>query len=163
MLTAIVENLMNQKKAYSHILALSKQEQSAIVASDAPLVGELAQQVWAELSAASRLEDDRVSLVKRFCAGAGKTGDCSLSELGELADPQTARALAAVGKELADELLAEQRRVNDLNRDLLELHFQYISFVIDTVAQSAPAGAAEQSLRRGRQGVRRAGPDAGHT
>jgi flagellar biosynthesis/type III secretory pathway chaperone len=136
-LQSIVENLTLQKSAYAHILELSKREQTALVASDAQLVNDLVKQVWIELSETSRLEDKRMDLVKRYCSGRGEAySEQTLSSLISCVDAEAALKLETLKTELHS-ILKQQSIVNQLNKELLELHFQYISFVIDTVSQQS--------------------------
>lgn len=137
MLQSIIENLHQQKSAYAHILELSKREQKAIVESDAPQVNELVKQVWNVLSETSRLEDRRIDLLKRYCAGMGEAySEQTLSSIISRVDSEAAAELEGLKAELSA-ILKEQSSVNQLNKELLELHFQYISFIIDTAMQQS--------------------------
>ncbi len=125
---AVVNVLNELRDTYEEIYALSLQKKAAIVESNADLVGSLTAKEWTLIKKATKLEDGRVLLVEEIAKENGKD-QLNMSELIEISG-EHASDLRHASQTLV-EILKKQSEINELNKQLLEVHFDYINFIVD--------------------------------
>ena len=130
-LDRIIEALCRIKQAQEALAESSEEMQKRIVSGDAQAVGEQVKVQQEQLSALNRAEERRRQAVEEWAEEQGiapKT--VTLSLIAEAAEGAEAEMLAGLGRELA-ETIKRQRRLNAENKSLLELHFQYMDFLVN--------------------------------
>ncbi|HBU12469.1 MAG TPA: hypothetical protein DEB31_07000 [Clostridiales bacterium] len=131
MVGSIIGLLKQIDGVYREIYALSEKKQEHIIANDAEAVNEIVKEEWKLLAKAGELEDKRISLVQEFL-GKGKDSSSSLQDLMAAAPPDKRQELEFVSKDLKN-LLEKQKQINEENRSLIELHLEYMDYMVNTV------------------------------
>ncbi len=122
----IIEKLDRIVSAQRGLLDLSRQKQALIVKNDADAVNEIVKREWELIGQAAEAETERGQLVDELSGLFSMSADeLSLSEIASRADGRRAELLLERGEALLD-IACDLRDVNEMNRQLLDLHFQYI-------------------------------------
>jgi flagellar biosynthesis/type III secretory pathway chaperone len=133
MIDKIMDLLTELKGTYEKIYDLSKQKQESIIAGDAQTVSGIVKQEWALLSDASDLEKQREDIIDSEFAEWKKNGrQFTINDLIEV----TPREIKGQMKELATEfmgLIEKQKKINKENQSLIELHLEYVDYMVNTV------------------------------
>lgn len=128
---AVVEILNELKQQYENLYELSEKKRDAIVAGDADTVSKITGKEWEGIKNASKLEDERIRLVGEICSETGKK-TLTMNELIELSNDKNVKSkLETASMDLTD-VLRRQSEINELNKQLLEVHFEYIDFFVDS-------------------------------
>lgn len=127
---SLLANMREQISLYQKLLTLSQNTQAAIIKGDAEAVAAQTAEAWPLLEMAKSAEDERLLLMEAFTPETTITGLCTI-----LPEAQGAE-LSLLGRELS-ELMAGLSTANELNQELLSLHFQYVNLIIDAASHKA--------------------------
>lgn len=131
MVDSIIRLLKELKDVYSRLYELSQKKQRLIVENKAEEVSEIVKQEWELMSEAADLETLRGEEVERLIPGK-KSGKIAFADITALAGDAEKEELKALSSELAN-LLTEQKKINDQNQSLIELHLEYMDYMINNV------------------------------
>lgn len=133
MLEQLKDNLMRQCGIYREILSVTQCMQRAIVENDAATLSKQLDAAQPLMRAAQELELQRAGWLANAFPNAA---DTSLSSLCATLPRQDADALQQQADALRM-LILELQYTNDLNKELLETHFQHVERLIDTASHQA--------------------------
>lgn len=130
-LTAMIELLEQQRELQESLLDISREKRKAIIESNTDRLNEI---VTSELKALHRmnsLEKKRVELIHQIAEGqAVEAQELTVSRLAEIADGEERARLLSLRDRLTG-LLAEQKQLNAMNRELLEVHMDYTDLMLN--------------------------------
>ena len=130
-LDRINEALCRLKQAQEALAESSEEMQRRIVSGDAQEVGKQVKAQQEQLSALNRAEEERRQAVEEWATEQGiPPEEATVSRIVELTEGGEAERLMSLSRELT-ETIERQRRLNMENRSLLELHFQYMDFLVN--------------------------------
>lgn len=132
MIGKIVELLRQITGIYRELYDLSVKKQESIIANDAEAVSDIVKEEWKILGKAGDLEKERGELVQAYLSQKGKESSSSLQDLMAVASPPEQKELQSVSTELK-ELLEKQKKINAENRSLIEMHLEYMDYMVNTV------------------------------
>lgn len=118
-------------EGYGEILKTSEELQQTIVKGDAQKVGEIVKVQREKTVQMEAVELKRASYVSILAREIGRSEEeLSIFKIAELAGTPWGEALKKKGRMLLD-IIERQQMLNVQNKELLELHFEYMNFVID--------------------------------
>jgi flagellar biosynthesis/type III secretory pathway chaperone len=127
------------RNAYARMTGLSENKKDCIVRGDAQAVGKIAQEEWALFQEIVGLEENRIEVVKGICSEWDiPGGEATLAEIEKRVGDGPRAEIARAGADLKETILM-QREINDQNMALLNLHFEYMYFMMETL-KGADAG-----------------------
>ncbi len=130
MIDKIIALLEQLKEVYSKLYDMSKKKQEYIIANEAQHVSDLIKEEWHLMEDATRLEDERNSLVLSLLQG--KEEETSIQEIIKVANPGQQAKLVDISDELKG-IIEKQKRINAENQSLIEFHLEYMEYMINTV------------------------------
>lgn len=130
--TQIVQCLTEMGAAYETLYALSLEKKEALVDSNAEGVRHVTDQEWAIVAQVNALETQRTSLSEAVARQKGENPEgVTVSQLAEWAETDEDRFALLQAAQALSNAVVKQAEVNDVNRQLLETHFQYIDYMIN--------------------------------
>ncbi|MDL2238558.1 flagellar protein FlgN [Christensenellaceae bacterium OttesenSCG-928-K19] len=132
MIGKVVDLLRQIEGVYKELYALSEKKQERIVANDAEAVSEIVKEEWRILTEAEELETKRGEAVREYLEQKGDAAGSTLQDVLAVASPEEREKLEVVSGELR-ELLEKQKKINAENRSLIELHLEYLDYMVNTV------------------------------
>ena len=134
MVKELIDNLQNLKNIYQKIFDISLQKKQAIIDGDIQAVSEIVKQEWELLFEISNLEEERMRITRKILTenDVDPNESVSLSDMERYADEGETRALKETAGELKT-LIAEQKKINNENKGLIDLHFEYMDYMVNIV------------------------------
>lgn len=126
----VIDLLTKIYEIHVEICDVSKAKREQIIAGDAEALSETVKQEWALLAKVARIEEERHALTVEIC---GKE-DATIYDVAQLANTAQKEELEKITKELRD-VLEEQKQLNDENKSLIELHLEYMDFMVNNFAK----------------------------
>ncbi len=130
MIDKIIALLEELKNLYGELYNMSKLKQKHLIANEAQEVSDIIKEEWSLMSKATDLEDERTAAVKELLGREEEAN--SFEEIMQMAAPQQREQLKMVSAELR-ETIEEQKKLNAENQSLIELHLEYMEYMINTV------------------------------
>ncbi len=131
MTDTVIGLLVEIKEVYSKIFDLSQQKQQLLIANKAEEISDVLKEEWGLLSEASELENKRVEAAEALFPG--KNGeDITIDDIAAIASPEEKKHLLEVSGELY-KLLEDQKKLNAENQSLIELHLEYMDYMVNVV------------------------------
>lgn len=132
-MATIIDLLEQQGDLQEKLLAVSHNKRKAIIESDTVRLNEI---VTLELKALHRmnsLEKKRVELIHQIAKSqAVEEAEITVSRLAEMTDGEERTRLLSLRDRLS-KLLHEQKQLNAMNRDLLEVHMDYTDLMLNLI------------------------------
>ncbi len=133
MIDKIMELLTELKEVHEKLYDLSTKKQEAIIASDAERVNGIVKQEWVLLSEAGDLEKAREEIIDSEFAEWQKNGrQFTMQDLIEVTPPDMKPQMKSLAAGFS-ELVEKQKRINHENQSLINLHLEYMDYVVNTV------------------------------
>ena len=127
----IAQALTELTEGYTELLKGSQDLQQLIVKNDAQQIGELVKEQREKAAELKHVEERRVGVVSELAHLMNWEEDgLTIIKLADLAGSPWDTLLRERGKSLT-EVIEKQQMLNAQNQELLELHFEYMNFVID--------------------------------
>jgi len=144
MIDQLVETMNEQTERHTELFGLSLEEKDAIIKNDIETLQNLVSLKNMVISQNTRLEKQRVSLVKDIAEVTGnKIDDISLADVIEILkdQPTEQEKLREAGRKLK-ESLEKLKEANDANRSLLETSLEFVEYSLNalrsTIAPEPP-------------------------
>lgn len=134
----VIDLLIKIKDAYAEMLAISEQKQTCIIKGNAQGLNQAVAEEWEMIRKISELEESRMTATASLQTHLG-TNSLTISELEERVEPQQKKKLEKISVELKN-IIAAQKKMNDQNMALLQLHFEYMNFVMSNFLQEPQSG-----------------------
>ncbi len=131
----VIGLLSKIKDVYAEMVAISEIKQQYIIKGNAQGLNEVVAGEWRLLKEVSELEESRLAAAASLQNQWG-VNPLTISEM-EIRAPQYKGRLKKVSTELKN-TIAAQKKLNDQNMALLQLHFEYMNFVMTNFTQEPP-------------------------
>ncbi len=130
MIDKIIALLEELKSVYGELYDMSKLKQKHLIANEAQEVSDIIKEEWSLMSRATDLEDERTAAVKELLGRDEEQS--SFEDIMKMATPAQHDALKKAAMDLK-EMIGEQKKLNAENQSLIELHLEYMEYMINTV------------------------------
>jgi len=150
MIDKVTALLRELNEVYGQLYELSQKKQQYIIANDSKAVSDIVKEEWSLVGKASDLEKDRNELVQTHF-GKGEGTQVTIEDVLAKAKSPEREKLREAAVELRD-LLEKQKKINKENQSLIELHLEYMEYMVNTVLKEPQisniyghSGAVEES------------------
>lgn len=131
MIDQVIVVLHKLCEVYDKLYSLSLKKQEYIVKNDAEGVNEIVKEEWDLLNDVSDLENERSVAVAK-CFPPDSRQEATVQNLVSIATPSQKQELEQVSDRLKD-ILDKLKKTNAENRSLIELHLEYVDYMVNTV------------------------------
>lgn len=131
MIDKLIALMRELNKVYKKLYELSEKKQQSIIGNDADAVNEIVKEEWTLVGEAGELEEARAELVSLHF-GKGDDKPVTLDDVIAKAKPAEREALTAEAEQLK-ETLEKQKRINAENQSLIDLHLEYMDYMVNVV------------------------------
>jgi hypothetical protein len=136
----VVGLLIEINSAYVRMTALSEKKRDSIIRGDAQTVGEIAREEWTLLEKIDGLEKKRMEAVRKVLEEWNMPdGEITLAGMKQRAGKDMRERIEQAGDALK-KTIAAQKKLNEQNRALLDLHFSYMEFMMDSLTGGDAGG-----------------------
>jgi len=128
--------LEEQKLLLENMLELSRKEQQIIISGASVELEDIVRRELRELSKLGAIEKKRMALHKDISLEMGlPEREITVSAIAGRAEPDERETITKLQAELTD-LIAQHRRLNDENKELIKAHLEYTEAMLDLMVDS---------------------------
>lgn len=131
----LIDNLKHQVAIYCELLELARQKNGILIEADTNQLSAITSGEWALLKRAGKLEKERMEILTQMTAGTPEKLD-SIDKAIKLAGEPEKQQLKAIKDDLLA-TIADYKEINELNKQLLEVHLQYTEYMVNVFSSAS--------------------------
>ena len=133
MFETLIQNLQEQTQIYKDLQELAREKNAVLIAADTEKLSEITKEEWRLLKKAGKLETARMKLIAVHSAGQPNELD-TLDKLIDRAESNEQEQLKVIKEDLLS-TIENYKELNELNRQLLEIHLEYTDYMLNVFSQ----------------------------